>query len=667
MIRIVSLLFAASLAIAPALADPAPSSDWHIAGPFGGNALAIAVDPANPSTVLAGGMQSLLFKSEDGGAHWELLNFPQRALGEVTSILIDPKDSNHYLVGMLSADDGALFESYNAGKTWAPNKDLSDTGVRALAVSASDPTEMVAGTLRGVQLSTDSGKTWTRISDPQIYEMHGITAVAIDPQDPNIIYAGTPHLPWRTTDRGKTWGSISTGLIDDSDVFSIYINPSLPSEVFASACSGIYSTENRGDQWHKLLGIPNTSRRTHVIQQDPFQPETIYAGTTVGLFKTINNGKTWKLVTDNQVNAIALDHAHPGTMYIAFEYDGLGKSANRAETIDPIDNGFVDRQIADITVSGPELVAIEPDAGETTAIFSSADQGSSWTQLSKVRGLEDVHLDSIAGAAGQSRDLIAASPHALYKSMDGGMVWRPLPVRVMVEEQPKVSTRQGVARNARSRAARRPLRPIIRIVERHPNEIYGVYSFSGASGTTFFAATDLGLLTSMDMGERWKVSDLPLTSIISAVYASAGADKRILAKTNLGLFASSDCGQHWTAINSNLPVADINGIAIPADDHGALLAAARTGLYMSQDGGTTWKIVPHLPVATFTSVIYPGLGLTAYAVEYGELYRSDDGGESWSKVPTGYRDLRINRLWASSPNGPRLYAITTGLGILFRE
>ena len=53
------------------------------------------------------------------GANWELLAFPKRHLSELTSILVDPEDANHYFVGVISADGGGLYESHDAGKTWS--------------------------------------------------------------------------------------------------------------------------------------------------------------------------------------------------------------------------------------------------------------------------------------------------------------------------------------------------------------------------------------------------------------------------------------------------------------------------------------------------------------------------------------------------------------------
>ena len=72
------------------------SADWKIAGPFGGTATSLALDHQKPEVLLAGGMNSLLYRSTDAGDNWSLLDFPKRNLSEVTSVLIDPANSSHY-------------------------------------------------------------------------------------------------------------------------------------------------------------------------------------------------------------------------------------------------------------------------------------------------------------------------------------------------------------------------------------------------------------------------------------------------------------------------------------------------------------------------------------------------------------------------------------------
>ncbi|MDQ2774429.1 MAG: YCF48-related protein [Acidobacteriota bacterium] len=650
-----------------------PLNDWKIAGPFGGTATTVAIDPESPKTLLAGGLDTLLFESQDFGANWLPLNFPKRNLGEVTTILVDPGDSSHYLVGVLDAFGGGLYESRDYGKSWDTAKDIKDFAVRALTFAPSNPAEFIAGTVRGVMLSADSGKTWTRISDPNNLEMQGITSVAVDPKDPNTIYAGTSHLPWKTTDAGKTWESIHSGMIDDSDVFSIYVDPSQPSDVFASACSGIYASVDRGDSWRKIAGIPNTSRRTHVIRLDPTESSTIYAGTTTGLFKSPNGGTIWKPLTNTQVNSIAFDPAQPKNMYLAMEYEGVAKSDDGGQTIKPLSNGFVDRQIGAVTTLGNKLVAIESQNAESTGMFISPDKGETWSQIRNMRGLGGVHLRTVAGSSTNDRMLLGATSHQVFKSVDGGMVWKPLAIKVIVkppteEAKPVVpvkGARRPVTRTAR---ARRPVKPRVVIHEVIPQEISGLYAVRNGTTDLLFLATNVGLFKSADMGEQWTETGLDASGAVSGLYTPPTSDGRLVARTSLGLYSSKDYGEKWDRMSFPLPSSDVNEIAIPGDPSARLLAATRVGLYSSTDGGGNWYAgAPGIAVSTVASVVYSGTERTGYAVEYGQLYQTNDGGNSWTVSPTTLPSLQIRQLWTPDTASTRLYAITSGMGILFRN
>jgi photosystem II stability/assembly factor-like uncharacterized protein len=657
-----------------------PVDDWKVAGPFGGTATAIALDPQNPKLILAGGRNSLLFASEDAGASWSQLNLPKRNFGEVTSILVDPADSKHYLAGMIGAEGAGAFDTHDEGKSWTALNDVQDVGVRALASSVSKPSRFVAGTLRGVMLSDDSGKSWTRISDPQNLEMQGITAVAIDPKEPNIIYAGTAHLPWRTLDGGKSWESIHNGMIDDSDVFSIYIDPANPTNVFASACSGIYSSTSRGDVWRKLLGIPNTSRRTHVVRQDPTEPGTIFAGTTLGLFKSGNSGTTWKVTSGSQVNALVFDPSHPNSMYLAMEYDGLAKSDDHGETIRPINSGFVDRTVSAVTISGKKLFAVESQKGETSGIFVSADRGESWSPIDS-RGLRGIHLRAITGVPSEERILLAAASRQMYKSIDAGLTWKPLPVRLIIGPPPetgKIASKREppVTRSRTPQASRgtgpkssRPTKPKIIAKEVSPSQISALYSVKSETGDLLFAATDLGLLKSSDSGEHWRLANLTGSTAVYALFLAPIPDGRLIARAGGGLYQSKDFGDHWDQLFFPLSMSEINDVAIPSEPNAPLLVATRIGLYSSPDHGLTWQ--PNsgkLPGSTVNSVTYsPAEANVAYAVQYGQLYESKDCGNSWSAVPTALHALHIRQLWIPAQDSDRLYGITNDVGILFRK
>ena len=668
-----AIAIAAAAIGAAAWAGSAPIPDWKITGPFGGTATAVALDPANSNVVLSGGLNSLLFRSQDAGADWELMDFPKLSLSEITSALVDPADPNHYLVGVISAEGGGLFETADAGKSWQSVKELRNVGVRALASAPSKPSRFVAATLQGVWLSDDCGKSWSRISDLQNLEMVGVSAIAVDTKDPNIIYAGTSHLPWKTMDGGKTWQSISTGMIDDSDVFSIFVDPQNPNTVLASACSGIYSTDNRGDKWRKLMGIPNTSRRTHVVRQDPSNESVIYAGTTTGLFKTINHGLSWKSLTDTQVNSMAMDPSNPSHIYLALKDDGIGKSEDGGQQISLSNHGFVDRTISAVTRSGNRFVAVESQNRATSGIFVSADRGETWSQLQGVRGLAGVHLMTVAGMQSEDRILLAASSHQLYKSIDGGLIWKAIPVRLVIPPPPQPPKAEAPRRTrrgkqiARTRTSR-PVKPVVKIRELSPSQVFALYSARSGLKELMFAATDLGLFRSEDAGEQWTQAEVAGSGGVNALYFAAKFDGRVMARSPGGLFISKDYGDHWTEVRFPLPASDVNDIAIPADPQAPLLVATRLGLYSSPDEGATWFAnLGGIPASTVASVVYSGTNQTAYAVEYGRLFESSGSGLSWVPVPSSIPNLRIRQLWTPDIASGRLYGITSDLGIIFRE
>jgi len=658
-----------------------PIADWKIAGPFGGTARSIALDAEKPNVLLAGAMNSLLYRTQDSGATWNLLDFPKRNLSEVTSVLVDPRDSKHYLAGIISADGGGLFESHDEGVKWSSVSGVRDFGVRALAVAPSQPTRFVAGTAHGVLQSDDSGASWTRISDPQNFEMQSITAIAIDPKDPGIIYAGTSHLPWKTLDGGKTWQSIHTGMIDDSDVFSIYIDPANPTDVFASACSGIYATGDRGEQWRKLLGLSLAQRRTHVIRKDPATAGTLYAGTTMGLFKSPNSGSTWRPVTNTQVNSMVFDPSRAGSMYLAMEYEGVGMSSDGADSVKMINQGFVNRSISSVTRSGDRLMALEPQLGDSSGIFFSRDRGESWAQLKDVKGLTGVHLTTMAGLPANEGVLFAASPRQLYKSIDGGITWKPNRLRVIVPEPvaapapaktPMKTTVAKGASTARKQPAKRAIvrKPVEKLRDASPSQFVALYSFKDGATELLFAATDIGLFKSADAGEKWVQAEMPGAVGVNAVFAAPNSDGRLIAKASAGLFESKDFGAHWTPFAFPLPPSDVNAIAIPSDTAFPLLVATRLGLYSSPDGGAQWFAnLGGIPASTVSSVVY-GNDKVAYAIEYGRLYQASNitsnSDVAWSAVPSALPTTRIRQLWTPDSSS-RLYGITSDLGILFRN
>jgi photosystem II stability/assembly factor-like uncharacterized protein len=622
---------------------------WRLAGPFGGSARSIAIDPQNGRTLVAGSRDSLLFRSDDAGASWRLLPFPRGTPGVVNSVLIDPKESPHYYAGLDAGDsrDSGVYESKDGGETWQALAGIRGSRIESLALSPVNSATLAAGTSKGVFVSTDAGATWRRISPENDVEMQDITALAFDPADANVLYAGTPHLPWKTSDGGATWHSISAGLIDDSDIFSIRVDPGNPKLVFASACSGIYRSDSGGEAWIKIHGIPGTHRRTHVIAEDPRNSDTIFAGTTLGLFKSPDGGKTWRHLNSEQVNWMVFDPSDPNILYLATEFAGILKSMDSGETLRPMNEGFANHRLSEIASDGKRLYASSTYEGLYGGVFVSSDGGMQWSLRANEEALHGKNLDSLTASAAGAGVVFAASGDAILKSVDGGKTWASV-----AEPRVVVALRKG----QRVRAPGRIHIHAIRAVQ------------SGKGPAVLFAGTDGGLFRSANSGVTWEqVKAAGITGVpVLAIYAPPSGASRLALRTSSDLFISEDSGRTWQA--AQVP----NGyylydVALPVEHEVAILAATSRGILQSIDEGAHWKLVTEgVPAATVDSVRFNPLeGREAFLVQYGNVYRTVDGGDSWQAFSNeGLQGAAIRMLWFAPDLPQRIFALSAARGAL---
>ena len=618
---------------------------WKFAGPYGGSARALAIDPNNGDTLLVGARDSLLLRSDNGGQTWRTLPFPPGAPGVFNSLIIHPTEPGHFYAGLDAGDsrDSGVYESKDGGEQWRALSSMAGQRIDSLALSPSDPRVLAAGTSQGVFLSSDGGENWQRISRDNDPEMQDITALAFDPADSKIIYAGTPHLPWKTVDGGATWRSIHDGLIDDSDIFSIHVNPDRPQLVFASACSGIYRSDNAGDSWRKLIGIPGTHRRTHILAQDPRTSATIYAGTTLGLFKSPDEGRTWRHLTFEQVNGMVFDPNDARTLYLATEHAGVLKSSDGGETVHAVNVGFANHNLTQITGDGQHLYASSAYEGLYGGVFVSQDGGQHWSLQANGHALLGRNLHSLT-AAPAPNELFAAAEDAVLRSADGGKTWLPLAA------QPRIPSATPGRSTGRLR----------------------IYSLQTVQADKFIllAGTDAGLFRSLNAGASWTlVKDAAFEGrpVLSIYLPSQGAS-RIAARTTPGLLLSGDLGRSWHP--APLPDSSyyLYDLALPANADGPILAATSRGILQSTDDGSHWLPVNDgVPAATVDSVrFHPVRTREAFLVQYGKIYQSLDGGSSWKLFPSdGLEQSSVRMLWFAPDLPARIFALSAARGALF--
>jgi photosystem II stability/assembly factor-like uncharacterized protein len=498
------------------LAASLHASDWESLGPEGGSVHILAIDRANPTTLLAGTRSGLLFRSTDAADNWVELPLPRFPNTTLHSLAIDPAQTHRLFAGLNDPTGkySALWYSEDSGQHWQRAEDLAGRAILSLATRDTEPRLFAAGTDRGVYLSEDGGSHWRLISPPGHPEMNGIVSLALDPRAPGTIYAGTTHLPWKTSDGGQTWTSIHDGMLDDSDVFSILVDSARPGRVYSSACSGIYSSQDDGALWSKAKGIPDDNRRTHVIAQDAAYPNLLYAGTTAGLWKSADAGLTWKKLHATTVNSFAIDPRDGRVMYLATNGGGVLKSMDGGSSWVVKTRGLINRRVTSLTLSGQNLYATTMYEGAFGGIFVSKNGGRAWSLLAdqtRLRG-ENILRLRVRGA-----EMTASTFSGRLISLNAGKTWNFKRIRVP-EPAPVKIRGETVFDTARS-----PVSPNIRL-----------------------AATRQGLERSTDGGKTWTpvTKGLPPGFVSAVAFGTTRAAECFTVQYSR-LYRSLDNGQSW--------------------------------------------------------------------------------------------------------------------------
>lgn len=195
---------------------------------------------------------------------------PGNVAGRTRSILIDPADptSSTWILGSVG---GGVWKTTDAGNTWKElTKGLTNLATSALAMAASNPNVIYAGTGEGfgnvdqisgngVWKSTDRGQTWQQLASTVNNSFRHVTRIIVDPQNENIVLASTAtgfrsegeSSIQRSTNGGQTWTTVYTAT---TRVQQIIANPLNFKTQYASVNSNsIIKSVDGGLTWKTSL------------------------------------------------------------------------------------------------------------------------------------------------------------------------------------------------------------------------------------------------------------------------------------------------------------------------------------------------------------------------------------------------------------------------------
>jgi photosystem II stability/assembly factor-like uncharacterized protein len=622
-----SLLLAAFFLLAsPGYLGSAACAAWHAVGPYGGSSDIVRAATDNSGRVIAGTRNGQIYSSADGGSTWSRQPFPGEFSGVLHALEIDPTDSLRWYAGIESefARRSGVYRTTDGGQTWTFLEGMAGKAIWSLAIWDSDSKIVVAGAGDGVHRTSDGGETWTRISPGSNLDLRPVSALAIDSGNADLIYAGTTHLPWQTVDGGRTWRSMHSGMLDDSDVFSIVIHPANRRILYSSACSGAYRSANGGARWSRMP-TPRGAFRTYVVAVDPRTPTIVFSGTSAGLLRSADEGKTWHKVSPHVVRSIDFGGstgAGAAKIYFASETAGILVSTDGGKTLKESNLGFSNRNWIAFAASGSRLYAASTRHSQG-GLFRSDDLGQAWTRVGTAESIGGEDIRHLAADPEQRDLLYAATRNRVWKSSDGGKTFTSL------GSAPSGSHVLGIS----SRGLSEP--PLVT-----------------TSAGVFRAGAP----------EKWVNVQAGAVSKVESAHVSG---KDIVLCGPEAITFSSDGGQGWTKCDLPAPRLHCNDVRSVAKQ---LLAATSYGLFRSSAGCADWSLIRKgIEASTVLNIGSHPLRQEFFIVQRGRLLRSSDGGETWStSSETATDETTPIRLLVPSESPERLYGLFPQRGVQYR-
>ena len=173
---------------------------YRYIGPPGNRTAAVVGVPGDPLTYYIGASSGGIWKSTDGGEHWEPIfdDQPAQSIGALAVALSDPNiiwagTGEAFVRSNISIGNG-VYKSTDGGRTWQ-HMGLEKTGrIGRIVIHPQNPDIVYVAAMghcygpqkeRGVFRTKDGGQTWEQVLF--VDENTGCFEIAMDPTNPRIL------------------------------------------------------------------------------------------------------------------------------------------------------------------------------------------------------------------------------------------------------------------------------------------------------------------------------------------------------------------------------------------------------------------------------------------------------------------------------------------------
>lgn len=202
--------------------------------------------------------------------------------------------------------------------------------------------------------------------------------------------------------------------------------------------------------------------------------------------------------------------------------------------------------------------------------------------------------------------------------------------------------------------------------------ITDVAARSGAENVIYIAGAEIGIMRSNDDGRTWMSLNAGLPSEAVTSFAVHADQPEILYAfiEDAGMYRSEDAGGGWTRMDSGPGSAMREFLHSGMDGSmqtGWLFAATDEGVRRSMDCFCGWRAAGDLPAGVVHDLAYdPRQAERVYAAAAAGVFVSEDGGESWRQTSANGPAAiavavdRSGVLYAAAPDGAVLRSTDLG-------
>jgi photosystem II stability/assembly factor-like uncharacterized protein len=587
----------------------------------------------HPWTFESGGPDSGIWKTTDGGDTWKDIThnpgLPKGVLGRI-GLTVSPVNPER-VWALIEAQDGGIYRSDDAGKTWAKENGENSIKQRAWYYSQvfADPKDENTVYAVNTELfkSTDGGKTFTTIRNE-----HGDNHdMWIAPEDPNRFIESSDGGAQISFDGGKTWSTEDNQ--PTAQFYRVSVDNDFPFHIYgAQQDNSTVATLNRGNSgaittsdWHDVGG-----GESGWVVSDPLNSRYVYAGSYDGLLTRYDT------LTGSERNINAWPDNPMGSGVEAMKY--------RFQWSFPLL----------FSPHNPHRLY----AG-ANVLMATTDEGQHWTVMSPDLTRNDKSKQGPSGGP-ITKDNTAVEYYDTIFTIDespvkAGVIWAGSDDGLIHVTQDDGKTWQNVTPKDMPEWIR------INCIAASPFE----------PGTAYVAATmylsdDFHpfLYRTTDYGKTWTkiVNGIPDDDFTRTIRPDPNDKGLVFAGTESHLYISYDDGDHWLPFQLNLPAVPVTDITFQKTWDEMVIATQGRAFYALDDMPLVRALNPAKFSRSSDVVLFPvkkAIRISGGGFGFGR--RAPDEGENPASGAVIYYYLK------AKPEGEVKVRILTADGKLVRE